>query len=245
MKKLTIAIDGPVGSGKSSVARRVAELLGYAYLDSGAMYRALAWKALERGVPLESEQELEALARATRIDLETVSAAGQPASSKMRVRVDGVDVTTVDALHRRTVHSAGFFEPHDGGRYDRAAVERFWPLRVGKQVTFVERAPDGDWLHTLRAVRGEIVTVPAGSFDTFVVERATSGLGRTRFFATYTYWYAPAAGAIVRAEIRQAGTSPAPIEAEILGRPIAELENLPTAGGTVAGDSGQPTPPHR
>jgi len=93
MKKLTIAIDGPVGSGKSSVARRVAELLGYAYLDSGAMYRALAWKALERGVPLESEQELEALARATRIDLETVSAAGQPASSKMRVRVDGVDVT--------------------------------------------------------------------------------------------------------------------------------------------------------
>jgi hypothetical protein len=160
-------------------------------------------------------------------------------------RVDGVDVTTVDALHRRTVHSAGFFEPHDGGRYDRAAVERFWPLRVGKQVTFVERAPDGDWLHTLRAVRGEIVTVPAGSFDTFVVERATSGLGRTHFFATYTYWYAPAAGAIVRAEIRQAGTSPAPIEAEILGRPIAELENLPTVGGTVAGDSGQPTPPHR
>src|SRR3989442_6641222 len=82
MKKLTIAIDGPVGSGKSSVARRVAELLGYVYLDSAAMYRALAWKALERGVPLESERELEALARATRIDLET-----------MRVRVDGADVT--------------------------------------------------------------------------------------------------------------------------------------------------------
>ena len=93
MKKLTIAIDGPVGSGKSSVARRVAELLGYVYLDSGAMYRALAWKALERGVPLESEQELEALARATRIDLETASAAGQPASAKIRVRVDGADVT--------------------------------------------------------------------------------------------------------------------------------------------------------
>src|SRR3989454_10674009 len=93
MKKLTIAIDGPVGSGKSSVARRVAELQGYVYLDSGAMYRALAWKALERGVPLESERELEALARATRIDLETASATGQPASSKMRGRVDGADVT--------------------------------------------------------------------------------------------------------------------------------------------------------
>src|SRR5260370_27601774 len=79
MKKLTIAIDGPVGSGKSSVARRVAELLRYVYLDSGAMYRALAWKALERGLTLESEQELGVLARATRIDLETASAAGQRA----------------------------------------------------------------------------------------------------------------------------------------------------------------------
>ena len=70
MAKLIIAIDGPVGSGKSSVARRVAELLGYTYLDSGAMYRAVAWKALRDGVPLDSPEGLEALARATRIDLE-------------------------------------------------------------------------------------------------------------------------------------------------------------------------------
>ena len=46
MPKLTIAIDGPAGSGKSSVARLVARTLGYLYLDSGAMYRALALKAL-------------------------------------------------------------------------------------------------------------------------------------------------------------------------------------------------------
>ena len=46
MSKLIIAIDGPAGSGKSTVARRVAELLGYIHLDSGAMYRAVAWKAL-------------------------------------------------------------------------------------------------------------------------------------------------------------------------------------------------------
>ena len=46
MSELVIAIDGPVGSGKSTVARRVAEVLGYVYLDSGAMYRAVAWKAL-------------------------------------------------------------------------------------------------------------------------------------------------------------------------------------------------------
>lgn len=89
MRRLTIAIDGPVGSGKSSVARRVAELLGYTYLDSGAMYRAVALKALQRGAPLdgpESTARLEALAGETHIDLET-TAQGH------RVRLDGVDVT--------------------------------------------------------------------------------------------------------------------------------------------------------
>ena len=45
MRNLIITIDGPVGSGKSTVARRVAGLLNYAYLDSGAMYRGAAWKA--------------------------------------------------------------------------------------------------------------------------------------------------------------------------------------------------------
>ncbi|HEX2712798.1 MAG TPA: (d)CMP kinase [Candidatus Acidoferrales bacterium] len=86
MSRLIIAIDGPVGSGKSTAARRVAELLGYTYLDSGAMYRALAWKALARGVPLDSERQLEALARETRIDLEA-------AAGGVRVRVDSADVT--------------------------------------------------------------------------------------------------------------------------------------------------------
>jgi CMP/dCMP kinase len=94
MRQLIIAIDGPVGSGKSSVARRVAEMLGYVYLDSGAMYRALAWKALERGIPVESEKSLEDLARETRIDLEATAAApAQKLLGGIRVRVDGVDVT--------------------------------------------------------------------------------------------------------------------------------------------------------
>ena len=67
--RLTIAIDGPAGSGKSTVARRVAGLLGYIYLDSGAMYRALALKALRRKVRLDDEAALEALARETHIEL--------------------------------------------------------------------------------------------------------------------------------------------------------------------------------
>jgi cytidylate kinase len=86
MRKLIIAIDGPVGSGKSSVAKQVAGTLGYTYLDSGAMYRAVAWKALRDGVPLDSHERLEELARATRIDL-------APVHGSLRVLVDGEDVT--------------------------------------------------------------------------------------------------------------------------------------------------------
>lgn len=86
MAKLIIAIDGPVGSGKSTVARGVAELLGYTYLDSGAMYRALALKANRRGVSLSDAAALEALARETHIDLER-GAEGQ------KVLLDGEDVT--------------------------------------------------------------------------------------------------------------------------------------------------------
>ena len=86
MGKLIIAIDGPVGSGKSTVARRVADLLGYVYLDSGAMYRGVAWKALRDHVPLDAEERVAALARGTRIDL--LSSDGG-----FRVLVDGMDVT--------------------------------------------------------------------------------------------------------------------------------------------------------
>jgi CMP/dCMP kinase len=86
MRKLIIAIDGPVGSGKSTVARGVAEMLGYTYLDSGAMYRALALKANRRGVSLRDAVALENLARETHIDLER-GADGQ------RVLLDGEEVT--------------------------------------------------------------------------------------------------------------------------------------------------------
>jgi CMP/dCMP kinase len=86
MRKLIIAIDGPVGSGKSTVARGVAELLGYTYLDSGAMYRSLALKAIRRGVSLGDAPLLENLARETHIDLER-GADGQ------KVLLDGEDVT--------------------------------------------------------------------------------------------------------------------------------------------------------
>ena len=105
MRKLTIAIDGPAGSGKSSVARVVAQRLGYLYLDSGAMYRALGWKGLAKdGAALPSEEELERLARDTRIELEPVPPQLRDATIHNRVLLDGKDVT--QAIRAREVAQA-------------------------------------------------------------------------------------------------------------------------------------------
>lgn len=94
MRKLTIAIDGPAGSGKSSVAQLVAQKLGYIYLDSGAMYRAIALKALEDGgIALSSESELESLARDTHIQLRPAPLTLHDPCIHNRVLLDGVDVT--------------------------------------------------------------------------------------------------------------------------------------------------------
>jgi cytidylate kinase len=78
---MVIAIDGPAGAGKSTVARGAAKALGFTYLDSGAMYRCVALAALERGVDLDDGEALGELARGLRIELEDGA-----------VRVDGADV---------------------------------------------------------------------------------------------------------------------------------------------------------
>ena len=93
MPKLTIAIDGPAGSGKSSVARLVAGILGYLYLDSGAMYRALALKALQRNVSLDDEAQLTKLANETHIELKPPTNEQEKAGVKNRAFLDGKEVT--------------------------------------------------------------------------------------------------------------------------------------------------------
>jgi CMP/dCMP kinase len=65
-----VAIDGPAGAGKSTVARRLAERLGFRYLDTGAMYRAITWLAIEEGVELDDEAALGALAHAYPVTFE-------------------------------------------------------------------------------------------------------------------------------------------------------------------------------
>jgi CMP/dCMP kinase len=91
--RLTIAIDGPAGSGKSTVARRVAAMLKYLYLDSGAMYRAVALKALKHKIPLENETRLTELAAATRIELKAPTPEQESAGLKNRVFLDCHEVT--------------------------------------------------------------------------------------------------------------------------------------------------------
>ena len=79
---MIVAIDGPAGAGKSTAARRLAERLGFRYLDTGAMYRALTWLALRRGAALDDGDALAALARAARVEVDSD-----------RVTIDGDDVT--------------------------------------------------------------------------------------------------------------------------------------------------------
>lgn len=82
MKSLIIAIDGPSGAGKGTVARAIARALGYRHVDSGAMYRAVGWKALRDGVPLEDEAAVTRVAELAHIDITSTS-----------VVIDATDVT--------------------------------------------------------------------------------------------------------------------------------------------------------
>ena len=83
-RKTSIAIDGPAGAGKTTIAREVARRLGLKYVDTGAMYRAVAWKSLDAGIPLSDEEAIVEMAGKMTIDF-------RPGDG--RIFVDGLDVS--------------------------------------------------------------------------------------------------------------------------------------------------------
>lgn len=93
---MIVAIDGPAGAGKSTVALRVAETLGYQLISTGALYRAVAKEAIETSVALDDADRLEAIAADLRVEFEVVDGIN-------RVRVGGVDLS--DALRTSEVSS--------------------------------------------------------------------------------------------------------------------------------------------
>lgn len=85
-KKIQIAIDGPAGAGKSTIAKIVAEKLAFTYIDTGAMYRAVTYKALQNNIAFNDAQALEAMLNETKIEL-------KPSENGQLVFVDGVNVS--------------------------------------------------------------------------------------------------------------------------------------------------------
>ncbi|CAM3442197.1 (d)CMP kinase [Aeromicrobium ponti] len=85
-RQISIAIDGPAAAGKSTVAKIVAEKLSYIYIDTGAMYRALTYKAIQQQASIEDEAALMEILNSTTIDL-------QPGTEGQLIYLDGQDVT--------------------------------------------------------------------------------------------------------------------------------------------------------
>lgn len=109
---MIVTIDGPAGAGKSSAARELARRLGFRFLDTGSMYRAVTWAALQAGVPLDDDDALEAVARQIEIVLK-----------EDRVFVDGQDVTTAIRTFEIT-SSTRFAADHPGVRAHLVQLQR-------------------------------------------------------------------------------------------------------------------------
>ena len=140
--KVVITIDGPAGAGKSTAAKELAQRLGFSYLDTGSMYRALTLKALRQKVNLSDEQALVNLARKTTIDLKTDK------NCRLRVFLDGRDVTKAIRSLKVTNHT--FFAAR------APAVRRIlvsWQRRIGRKNNSVVEGRDAGTVIFPRAAR--------------------------------------------------------------------------------------------
>ncbi|MGB2768494.1 MAG: (d)CMP kinase [Candidatus Zixiibacteriota bacterium] len=130
MTKRVIAIDGPAGSGKSTTAKLVAQKLGFLYLDTGAMYRAITLKALEKGVDVKDEERLEELTRDSLISFENKD-------GENRIWLDGKDVTE-EIREPRVNRNVSFVSMHKKVR--RVLVEK--QKQIGQENDLVAEGRD-------------------------------------------------------------------------------------------------------
>ncbi len=101
-------------------------------------------------------------------------------------------------------------------QYDRSAIDGIWPLAVGKSISFDESGlvkqgvpgASSAWSSAIKVLRSEAITVPAGSFDAFVIEWRHRGSGRNSYDAVLTMWYAPRARFIVKRSFEQIAGPP-------------------------------------
>ncbi len=129
-----IAIDGPAASGKSTLGRRLADALGYLFFDTGVMYRAITWVALQRGVDVRDEAAVTALAEAISIDV-------RPPSSPDRacdVLVEGQDITW-EARHPEVDANVSIVSAYPGvrralSRQQRRIGQRGRVVMVGRDI---------------------------------------------------------------------------------------------------------------
>ncbi|MFH0771803.1 MAG: (d)CMP kinase [Candidatus Omnitrophota bacterium] len=129
-RRLVIAIDGPAGSGKSTVAKIVADKLDYLYIDTGAMYRALTLKALKLNIDLTNENSLADLARRTDVKLAQINGA-------LRVYLDNEDVTK-DIRTPEVTNSVKYVASVRGVREHMVALQR----RIGEKGAVVLEGRD-------------------------------------------------------------------------------------------------------
>ena len=130
LKGKVIAIDGPAGSGKSTTARLLAAALGYQYLDTGAMYRALTWLALKHNVSPSDEAKLTVLAKSVAIEFETHEDVNQ-------VSINGEDVTD-DIRSPEVTQHVSEVSAHKGVREAMVAKQR----KLGKRGSIVAEGRD-------------------------------------------------------------------------------------------------------
>ena len=145
--KITVAIDGPAGSGKSSVSKIIAKRLGFLYVDTGAMYRALTLKAMENGIDFEKETNLVELAHNTEIEL-------IHQEEGTVVLLDGQDVT--EKIRETNVTNNVFYRARAEGvrermkKLQRKIAEKGDVVMEGRDITTVI-LPDADYKFYLDA----------------------------------------------------------------------------------------------